>query len=169
MICWRLPTGRDVVHHAPRIRLRDLDCSITLSLESHRSISSRSHQRVYCGWVCNHSSNLIVLDPFLCCIPHRQPAHPAETSMVEHFQFGSVLCFFQCPAFASLECYIDNNRLVEPATDIDRYILLLLSNWNCLFMEPNSFLAWLMRAVMSAVLLRNYYMYIRRETRRLTF
>jgi hypothetical protein len=28
-------TGRDVVHHAPRIRLGDLDCFITQSLESH--------------------------------------------------------------------------------------------------------------------------------------
>jgi hypothetical protein len=66
--------------------------------------------------------------------------------MVESFQFGPV-CFFQCPA-APPECYIHNNRLIEPATDIDRYLLLPS---NCLFMEPNSFLAWLIRSVMSAV------------------
>jgi hypothetical protein len=66
--------------------------------------------------------------------------------MVERFQFGPV-CFFQCPAFAS-QSAIHNNRLIEPATDIDRYLLLLS---NCLFMEPNSFLAWLIRSVMSAV------------------
>jgi hypothetical protein len=65
--------------------------------------------------------------------------------MVERFQFGYV-CFFQCPAFASPEYYIDNNRLVESATDIDRYLFLLLSS--CFFMEPNSFLAWLIRSVM---------------------
>jgi hypothetical protein len=34
MVCWGLPTGRDVVHHAPRIRFWDpLDCFITLSLD----------------------------------------------------------------------------------------------------------------------------------------
>jgi hypothetical protein len=52
--------------------------------------------------------------------------------MMERFQFGSV-CFFQCQAFASPEYYIDSNR-------------------NCVFMEPNSFLAWLIHSViMSAV------------------
>jgi hypothetical protein len=73
------------------------------------------------GWT--NSLNMFVRDPFLCEIPHRQPAHPAETAMVERFQFGSV-CFFQCPTSASPECYIDNNRLLEPATDIDRYLFV---------------------------------------------
>jgi hypothetical protein len=60
--------------------------------------------------------------PFLSYIPHRFSAHPAETAMVERFQFEPV-CFlsFQCPAaFASPECYMDDNRLIETATDIDR-------------------------------------------------
>jgi hypothetical protein len=44
--------------------------------------------------------------------------------MVERFQFGSV-CVFQCPAFTcSPECYIDNNRLVESATGINRYLFV---------------------------------------------
>jgi hypothetical protein len=43
--------------------------------------------------------------------------------MMEHLQFGSV-CFFQCPAFAPPECYIDNKRLIESATDIDRYLFV---------------------------------------------
>jgi hypothetical protein len=74
---------------------------------------------------------------------HIVSPHILETSMVESFQFGPV-CFFSAPP----ECYIHNNRLIEPATDIDRYLLLPS---NCLFMEPNSFLAWLIRSVMSAV------------------
>jgi hypothetical protein len=35
IVCWGLPTGRGVVHHAPSIRLGDLDSFIALSLESH--------------------------------------------------------------------------------------------------------------------------------------
>jgi hypothetical protein len=35
-----------------------------------------------------------------CYVSHRQAAHPAETVMVERFQFGPVF-FFQCPAFTS--------------------------------------------------------------------
>jgi hypothetical protein len=38
MVCWRSPTGLAVVHHAPSIRLGDLDSSIALSLESHRHL-----------------------------------------------------------------------------------------------------------------------------------
>jgi hypothetical protein len=51
------------------------------------------------------------------------PLTCSETSMGERFQFGSV-CFFQCPAFASPECYTDNNRWIESATDIDRYLFV---------------------------------------------
>jgi hypothetical protein len=39
--------------------------------------------------------------------------------MVKCFQFGPV-CFLQCPAFATTERNIDDSRLIEPATDIDR-------------------------------------------------
>jgi hypothetical protein len=64
---------------------------------------------------------LFIRDPFLCYIPHRQPAHPAETAMVERFRFGSI-CFFQCPAFAPPECYIDKQVLDKAyETDIDRF------------------------------------------------
>jgi hypothetical protein len=42
------------------------------------------------------------LDPFLYYIPHRPPAHHAETAMVKGFFFGPVY-FFQGPAFTSLE------------------------------------------------------------------
>jgi hypothetical protein len=38
MVCCGLPVGRSVGHHAPSIRLRDLDFSIMLSLESHRHL-----------------------------------------------------------------------------------------------------------------------------------
>jgi hypothetical protein len=38
MVCWGLPTGRDVVHHAPSIRLGDLSSFIKLSLESHQHL-----------------------------------------------------------------------------------------------------------------------------------
>jgi hypothetical protein len=43
MKAWRMvscgvPDGRAVGHHAPSIRLEDLDFSITLSLESHRHL-----------------------------------------------------------------------------------------------------------------------------------
>jgi hypothetical protein len=38
MVCCGLPVGRGVGHHAPKIRLGDLDSSITLSLGSHRHL-----------------------------------------------------------------------------------------------------------------------------------
>jgi hypothetical protein len=78
-----------------------------LSLErSHRHLLRVSiNESIVAGeLLCNSSSNLfvLVLDPFLYYIPHRQPTHPvhpAETAMVERFQFASV-CFFQCmPSF----------------------------------------------------------------------
>jgi hypothetical protein len=56
-----------------------------------------------------------------CYVPHRQAAHPADTVMVERFQFGPVF-FFQCPAFTSPKCYISDNRLVESATDMHGYL-----------------------------------------------
>jgi hypothetical protein len=67
--------------------------------------------------------------------------------MVERFQFGPVF-FFQCPAFTSPKCYISNNRLIESATDMHSIFLLLSTCW---FIELNSFLAWLIRSMMSAV------------------
>jgi hypothetical protein len=36
MVCCGLPIGHGPEHHAPSIRVGDLDFSITLSLESHR-------------------------------------------------------------------------------------------------------------------------------------
>jgi hypothetical protein len=38
IVCWGLPTGRGVGHHAPSISLGDLDAFITLSLQSHRHL-----------------------------------------------------------------------------------------------------------------------------------
>jgi hypothetical protein len=66
--------------------------------------------------------------------------------MVQRFQFRPV-GFFQCPAFSPPECYIANSRFVEPATDTyrDPFVAKHLRT------EPNSLLAWLIRAVMSAV------------------
>jgi hypothetical protein len=112
------------------------------------SASSHFNHRVHCGWICNSSSNVFVRDPFLCYIPHPPPTHPAKTAMVRGFQFGPI-CFFQCPAFTSPEGCIDDNRLIEPVTDIDRDLLQVPVN--CVFMEPNSFLACLIRSVISAV------------------
>jgi hypothetical protein len=66
--------------------------------------------------------------------------------MVESFQFGPV-CFFQCPAFRFPRVLYSQQSTLEPATDIDRYIFCEY----CFPLEPNSFLAWLIRSVMSAV------------------
>jgi hypothetical protein len=81
---------------------------------------------------------MFVRNPFLCYIPHRPPAYLAKTAMVKRFQFEPV-CFFQCPAFASPEHYIDGSRLIEPETDIDLDLFVA------------SFLAWLTRLVICAV------------------
>jgi hypothetical protein len=78
------------------------------------SAISYFHHRFHCGWVRSSSSNL-VRDLFLGYIPHRQVAHPAETASVKRFQFLPVF-FFKCPAFTSPECYINNNRLIEPGS-----------------------------------------------------
>jgi hypothetical protein len=43
--------------------------------------------------------------------------------VVKRFQSRPVF-FFQSPAFASPECYIDNNRLIDPATGIDQNLFV---------------------------------------------
>jgi hypothetical protein len=77
-------------------------------------------------------------------IVHRPSAHPAKTAMVKRLQFGPA-CFFLCLAFASPERYIDDSRLIEPATEIDRDMFVAEYS-SRFFMEPNSFLAWLISA-----------------------
>jgi hypothetical protein len=138
-----LPTGLAVVH---RMRQVFGDWLFHCTEFGEPSASSRFHQRVHRGWVCNHSSNVFIRDPFLCYIPHRQPAHLAETSMVESFQFGPVL-LLSVPSFRFPRVLYSQQSL-DRACDGYRYLLLPS---NCLFMEPNSFLAWLIRSVMSAV------------------
>jgi hypothetical protein len=49
------PTGRGVVHHAPRIRLGDIGGFITLSLESHRHLRVSINESIVGEGVCNHS------------------------------------------------------------------------------------------------------------------
>jgi hypothetical protein len=41
--------------------------------------------------------------------------------MVKGFQVGPI-CFSQCPAFVVPERNIDDSRLIEPATDIYRFL-----------------------------------------------
>jgi hypothetical protein len=64
--------------------------------------------------------------------------------MVERFQFDLSASF---SAQLLPQSAIFTTIAIEPATDIDRY-LLLPSNCH----EPNSFLAWLIRSVMSVSL-----------------
>jgi hypothetical protein len=119
MVCVGLPAFRGVVgHHAPSILLGDLDSFIALSLESHRYLRISIIDSIVGDFPAVRSSSLFVRDPFLLYIPHRPPAYLAETTtVVKRFQFQRVL-FFQGPAFAPLECYIDNRRLLEPFTDV---------------------------------------------------
>ena len=49
MACFGLPVGRGVGHHAPSIRLGDLDFSIALSLESHRHLRISIIDSFHCG------------------------------------------------------------------------------------------------------------------------
>jgi hypothetical protein len=74
MVCCGLPVERGVGHHAPSIRLGNLDFSITLSLESHRHLRTTIIDSIF------------VRDPFLSYIPHRHVAHPAETAIEKRFQ-----------------------------------------------------------------------------------
>jgi hypothetical protein len=116
MVCCGLPTARGVGHHAPSIRLGDLDSSIALSLESHGHLLIS----IIDSFGGEFPAVLLVssfCDPSLRSAPHRLPAYPAETTVVKRFQFRPVF-FFQSPAFASPECYIDNNHCIEPATDV---------------------------------------------------
>jgi hypothetical protein len=81
-------------------------------------MASRVSNKVRPGEVCNHLTCSFVIR--FCYIPHRQPpAHLAETSMLERFQFGP-FCFsaqLSLPRTAKF-----TTTLIEPATDIDRYL-----------------------------------------------
>jgi hypothetical protein len=118
MVCYGL-----IGHHASSIRLGDRDFSVALSLKSHQ------HLRISII-DCIVGEFPAVLQPFrslsvpqLRYIPHRPLPYPAETTVVKLFQFRPVF-FFQSPALICPECYIDNNRLIEPATDVYRDLLV---------------------------------------------
>jgi hypothetical protein len=114
-----LPTGLAVVHHAPSIRLGILTHSHCTGFGGHHRHLQRFHQRAW--WVIfNHSSNVFIRDPFLCHI-HRQPAHLAETSMVEFPVLTCVLLFGA--RLASPQVLYSQQSLIEPPADIDRYFV----------------------------------------------
>jgi hypothetical protein len=120
MVCCGLPVGRGVGHHARSIHLGDLDFSTALSLESHRHLHISIIDSIV-GEVPTVLLTFFVRDPFLRYIPHRPLAYPAETTtVVKRFQFRPVFFFQSSPAFAPPECYVDNNRLIEPATHVHR-------------------------------------------------
>jgi hypothetical protein len=119
MVCCGLPIGRGVGHHAASIRLGDLDFSIALSLESHRQLRTSIIDSIVAEFPAALLTTCLFVIRFLCYIPHRPIAHPAETTLVKRFQFLPVF-FFQSPAFAPPECHDNNNRLIEPAPDVYR-------------------------------------------------
>jgi hypothetical protein len=96
---------------------------LTISLHCVWRVEPSRHLRVSINEsIVGESARTI---PLTCSFMIRFSAtNSAETAMDERFQFGSV-SFFQCPAFASPECYIDNNRLMESATGVDRYHFLV--------------------------------------------
>jgi hypothetical protein len=107
------------------------------------SASSRFHQRVHRGWVCNHSSNVFIRDPFSAT------SHIVSPHILRRHSWWKAssldLSVFQCPARFPRVLY--SQQSLDRACDGYRSVFLLPSN--CLFMEPNSFLAWLIRSVMS--------------------
>jgi hypothetical protein len=89
MVYGGLPAGRG--HNAPSIRLGDLDSFIALlSLESHRHLRISIIESIVGEFASFLLTCSFVIDPFLCYIPHRPPAHPTKTAMVKRFQFDLV-------------------------------------------------------------------------------
>jgi hypothetical protein len=81
MVFCGLPACLEYGHHAPSIRLGDLDSSIALSLEIHRHLRASVIDSIM-GDSRGHS-NRFVHDPMLCYVPHRQVAQPTERLMVD--------------------------------------------------------------------------------------
>jgi hypothetical protein len=116
MVCCGLPVGRGVGHHhAPSIRLGDLDFSITLSLESHRHLRTSIIDSI----VEDFAAVLLTVSFVIrfSALSHIVQLH-GETFPVWTYLLLSV------PNFHFPESYIMKKRLIEPAKDIyrDRFV-----------------------------------------------
>jgi hypothetical protein len=119
----------DVGHHAPNIRLRDLDSSIALSLESHR------HLRI--------STIDSIVAEFPAAI---EPSPSRSVSLLYPTPSTCTSCRDNCCENFPISTHF---LLSEPSFRFS--IVILCCGTLCRFVESNSFLTWLIRWVVSSM------------------